>query len=394
MISDVYFPRVNGVSTSIQSFANELIHQGHEVTLIAPDYGENTQEEFDIMRAPSRRVIVDPEDRMMKMQWVLDHTRLLAEADYDLIHIQTPFVAHYLGIKLARLLNLPVIETYHTYFEEYLYNYVPYFPKGLLRYMARHFSSSQCNSVEHVIVPSTPIEQALREYGVQTEISVLPTGLNLELFQGGNGRRFRQKHGIDHERPVALYVGRVAHEKNIRFLLDAMTQAIRKMPDMLFIVAGEGPAEKWLHQQVRTAGLENNLFQIGYMDRNTELLDCYRAADVFVFASRTETQGLVLLEAMALGTPVVSTAVLGTKSVLVDGQGALIATEEIEDFSAKVIHLLTDHAAREQLSQSGMHYAEQWSIAANTERLVEHYQTLTLEAYTQGLMAEINNEVS
>jgi 1,2-diacylglycerol 3-alpha-glucosyltransferase len=381
MISDVYFPRVNGVSTSIQSFANELILQGHELTLITPDYGKNTEENFNIIRVPSRRVVVDPEDRMMKMQWMLEQAGELT--GYDLIHIQTPFVAHYLGLKLARRLKLPVIETYHTYFEEYLYNYVPYLPKGLLRFAARHFSSSQCNSVDRVIVPSPPIENALRDYGVETDISVIPTGLNLPLFNAGDGAHFRQKHGIDANRPVALYVGRIAHEKNIRFLFDAMKQAMEQLPEMLFIVAGEGPAEKWLYRKVDKSSLKDNVMFIGYMDRNTELLDCYRAADLFVFASRTETQGLVLLEAMAIGTPVVSTAVLGTKSILSDGNGALIAKENHNDFSSKVVHLLKDIHARDKLARSGQEYVKNWSISATSEKLLEQYRALITESSNQ-----------
>lgn len=382
MISDVYFPRINGVSTSIQSFAKELIQQGHAVTLIAPDYGKEVEADFEIIRVPSRNVIVDPEDRMLQMRWVLERSDELATRGFDVIHIQTPFVAHYLGLKLAQRLNLPVLETYHTYFEEYLYNYIPYFPKGLLRFAARHFSSSQCNSVDHVIVPSPPIEKALRHYGVKTDISVLPTGLNLTLFEGGDGACFREKHGIAEDRPTALYVGRMAHEKNIRFLFAAMKECIRKLPDMLFIAAGEGPAEKWLQQQVDNAGLRDNVMFLGYMDRNSELLDCYRAADVFVFASRTETQGLVLLESMALGTPVVSTAVLGTKSVLRNGQGALIAREEVNDFSVKVITLLKEPAYRQHLARLGQDYVREWSISSTTERLLGHYDDLLAEPET------------
>ena len=137
MISDVYFPRVNGVSTSIQTFARELQRQGHSVTLIAPDYGAEHNDELEVMRVPSRKVIVDPEDRMLKMDWVMERVDLLAKCEYDLIHIQTPFVAHYLGLKLARELQLPVVETYHTYFEEYLGKYLRWLPNSLLRAMAR-----------------------------------------------------------------------------------------------------------------------------------------------------------------------------------------------------------------------------------------------------------------
>lgn len=376
MLSDVYFPRVNGVSTSIQSFARELQRQGHSVALIAPDYGSEHSDDLELLRVPSRKVIVDPEDRMLKMGWVLERVDLLAKCEYDLIHVQTPFVAHYLGLKLARQLKLPLVGTYHTYFEEYLYNYVSYLPGSWLRLAARRFSTSQCNSVNHVVVPSAPIEQALRRYGVKKPITIVPTGLELDKFSGGDGARFRQAHGIAPDRPVALYVGRMAHEKNIAFLLRAMKQAIQTMPELLFVMAGEGPAEHWAWRWVERNGLSDNVIFVGYLDRATQLLDCYRAADLFVFASRTETQGLVLLEAMALGTPVVSTAVLGTKTVLCDGRGVLIAKENEDDFSAKVLQLMRDDTARRVLSQAALDYVQDWSIGRMVERKLEVYAGL------------------
>ncbi len=376
MVSDVYFPRVNGVSTSIQSFARELQRQGHAVALIAPDYGAEHADELELLRVPSRKVIVDPEDRMLKPGWVMERIDLLAKCEYDLVHIQTPFVAHYLGLKLARQLKLPLVETYHTYFEEYLYNYVAYLPRPWLRLVARRFSTSQCNSVNHVVVPSAPIEQALRRYGVKTPITIVPTGLELERFSGGDCARFRQVHGIDPDRPLALYVGRMAHEKNIAFLLRAMQRAIRAMPELLFVMAGEGPAEHWAWRWVEREGLSDNVVFVGYLDRAAQLLDCYRAADLFVFASRTETQGLVLLEAMALGTPVVSTAVLGTKTVLCDGRGVSIAQENEDDFSTKVLRLLRDDKARRALSQAALEYVQEWSISRMAARKVAVYEAL------------------
>jgi 1,2-diacylglycerol 3-alpha-glucosyltransferase len=388
MVSDVYFPRVNGVSTSIQTFARELQRQGHSVTLIAPDYGTEHNDELEVMRVPSRKVIVDPEDRMLKMDWVMERIDLLAKCEYDLIHIQTPFVAHYLGLKLARELQLPVVETYHTYFEEYLYNYISWLPRLWLRFVARRFSTSQCNSVNHVVVPSAPIEQALRRYGVKSPISIVPTGLELEKFSDGDGDRFRRVHGIAPERPLALYVGRMAHEKNIAFLLRAMQRAIRAMPELLFIMAGEGPAEHWAWRWVEREGLSDNVMFVGYLDRATQLLDCYRAADLFVFASRTETQGLVLLESMALGTPVVSTAVLGTKTVLSDGHGVLIAEEDEEDFSTKVLQLLRDEDARQALSQAALEYVREWSIGRMVERKVGVYEGLFASQFNREAVAD------
>ena len=132
-ISDVYFPRVNGVSTSIETFRRNLQLLGHTVDLIAPDYGKPTANENGIVRVPARAVPLDPEDRLMGYGWVMQQLERLRGEHYDLIHVQTPFVAHYLGVKLSHLLDIPCIETYHTFFEEYLYHYIPFLPKSLTR---------------------------------------------------------------------------------------------------------------------------------------------------------------------------------------------------------------------------------------------------------------------
>jgi 1,2-diacylglycerol 3-alpha-glucosyltransferase len=126
-------------------------------------------------------------------------------------------VAHYLGIKLSRLLDIPCIETYHTFFEEYLHHYIPFVPRAMLGSVARRFSRHQGNSLDGMVVPSRPMMEVLRNYGVTTHAEVIPTGLEPESFVPGNGDEFRKKYGIPQDRPVLLFVGRVAHEKNIRF---------------------------------------------------------------------------------------------------------------------------------------------------------------------------------
>jgi 1,2-diacylglycerol 3-alpha-glucosyltransferase len=148
------------------------------------------------------------------------------------------------------------------------------------------------------------------------------------------------------------------------------------IPDVLFVIAGEGPARGSLEKDAGELGLGDNVMFIGYLDRHTELNSCYRCADIFIFSSRTETQGLVLLEAMAQGVPVVSTAELGTRDVLKEGQGVWIAKEELADFSEKVIDMLGNAEARLALSVSGREYAHGWSASKQAERLLGFYQAV------------------
>lgn len=376
-VSDVYFPRVNGVSTSIRTFRGDLARVGVDTVLVAPEYpGRSPTAETDVIRIPGARVPGDPEDRRMRWRLLSQALRSVPPDDFDLVHIHTPFVAHYAGVRYARRHGIPCVETYHTFFEEYLHHYVPALPRRLGRGLARAFTRSQCADVRALVAPSDPLRQVLHDYGVDTPVHVIPTGLPADRFRLGDGRRFRALAGLPPDRPLVTYIGRVAHEKNIEFLVRAFAQVRKAVPEAILVIAGEGPARESLRRRVADLGLAPDVYFAGYLDRDTVLLDCYAAATVFVFASRTETQGLVLLEAMAQGTPVVSTAALGTRSILAPACGALIAEEREEPFAASVVRVLTDEGLRRTLSDQGRTYARGWSSAAMAGRLGELYQSL------------------
>jgi len=374
MVSDVYFPRVNGVSTSIETFRRTLLAQGVEVQLVVPRYGDES-EEPGIIRVAGRPVPGDREDRLLG--WRAMHAAVRAAAqDCDLIHVQTPFVAHYAGVKAARQLGLPVLATYHTLFEEYLQHYAPWLPAAWLRGQARALSRRQCNQLDAVIVPSSAMRQRLENYGVTVPLHVLPTGIPLAQFAGGDGPAFRLRHGIDPARPLALFVGRVAHEKNIGFLLAAVQEARQSLPEVLLLIAGEGPAMRDLQAKTLELGLGDAVKFIGYLDRGRGLPDCYAAADIFVFASRTETQGLVLLEAMAAGLPVVALAEMGTVDILAPGRGCVVPPATPAAFGRAVADLLSQPTLWRRLAEVAPRYAAEWSDAAMAERLADCYRSL------------------
>lgn len=380
-ISDVYFPRVNGVSTSIRTFRADLGACGIETVLVAPEYEGSSEApeaapDPSIVRVPSAGVPGDPEDRRMRWGPLKRTLRGLGCDEFDLVHIHTPFIAHYAGTWFARRCGIPCIATYHTFFEEYLHHYVPVLPRSVGRFLAKHFTRSQCRDVGALIAPSEPMRAVLKAYGVDTPIHVLPTGLPADRFVAGDGPRFRKLIGLPPDAAVMTYVGRVAHEKNIEFLVKVFAEVRAKNPAAVFVIAGEGPAREPLRQRVTRMGLADHVRFVGYLDRNTTLLDCYAAADVFAFASRTETQGLVLLEAMAQGIPVVSTAELGTKFVLKDGAGALVMPERVEEFAVAVLRVLEDKGLHAMLAASGREYSLTWSSLTLAQRLADVYRAI------------------
>jgi len=378
MISDVYFPRINGVSTSIQTFRRGLHAAGHETVLVAPeypvDYSDAGQE--PVIRVPSRYLPRDPEDRILRQGALRSLRPQLKRGGFDLVHVQTPFIAHYYGVSVARQLGIPVIETYHTYFEEYLHHYVPLIPRAVMRFVARRFTVSQCSALDALVVPSMAMQKALADYGVRCPMHIIPTGMEMERFAGGEGLRFRERLGIPADRPTLVHVGRIAHEKNIDFLLRMFVRVVQRKPETMLVVAGEGPALEHCKSYVESLQLSANVRFVGYLSRERELPDCYSAGDLFVFSSKTETQGLVLLEAMACGTPVVSTAYMGTADIVTPERGARVAPDDEEGFATLVVELLNDPARRRAMSAEARSYASTWSATAMATRMAELYSSL------------------
>ena len=378
MLSDVYFPRINGVSTSIETFRQDLAEQHIDVTLIAPHYPHGQGNPAHVVhRVASRRVPFDPEDRLMHWKPLLGKIKEAGRRDVDLIHIQTPFIAHYAGIRAKSMFGVPVIATYHTHFEEYIHHYLPVMPRPLLRSAARTLARSQCNDLDAVVVPSSIMRETLDDYGVTAPMHVLPTGIPISQFAGGNGPAFRKEHGIPVDTPLALYVGRVAHEKNIGFLLDATKRVASVRPDFILMIAGEGPALPGLKRMAATLGIAPNVRFVGYLDRARALPDCYAAANVFVFTSKTETQGLVLLEAMAAGIPVYAFAAMGTCDIINPQQGAIPAPDDVDAFAKGLTQLLDDHPRLVHMSQRAKQFAQSWSAPERARQLALLYRSLT-----------------
>jgi len=381
VVSDVYFPRVNGVSTSIRSFSEDLSRQGVASTLVVPDYGHQAGAEpdapsFDVRRVPARVVPFDREDRVMRRAALRSALAGVTRKNSDLVHIQTPFLAHYAGLKLARERGVPVVATCHTYFEDYLHHYMPLLPGFAGAWLARSVMTRQLNAVDAVVSPSEPVRKRLLEYGVTRPIHVIPTGMTEDRFVRGSPQRFREQFGFAPDQRIVLNVGRVAHEKNLGFLLRMFQLVARRDPRAVLVIAGEGPARTSLQAEAEKLGIGPRTRFIGNLDRERTLNDCYAAADVFVFASRTETQGLVLLEAMAQSRPVVSTACLGTRSVLTPGSGACVVEESEGDFAAAVCAVLKDPARARAMGEKARAWSGQWSSASLAANMAHLYREL------------------
>lgn len=375
-ISDVYLPRVCGVSTSLRTLMSELQAKGHAVTLIAPSYPEAADSPGDdVIRVSSYALPFGSADRAMKMHRVLELTERLSSWNYDVVHIHTPFIAHFMGVVLGRRLQVPVVENWNTVYAEDFHRLAPYLRHSWTHAMARWLSHFQCRGVNGLIVNSTGMYQQLQDYGVHRPVKVVPAGIETHLFKGGDGARFRAAHDLGADCPMLLSVGRLEPDSRVEFLLTAVAEVRQEIPDVVFAIVGAGPAEPQLRAHVEQLRLADNVVFVGEIEDQKDLLDCYNAADSFVFAASGESQGNVLLEAMAAGLPVVAAAgAAGTQDILTAESPAVVTDERIGDFAAQVVRVLREPQRRAELALAGREYAQRWSASVTVEQVLDCYQ--------------------
>ena len=386
MATDTYRPRVNGVVTSIDTFTKEYRKRGHEVVIAAPEYPpeqmdikreEDRANEKYVVRIPSKYIFFDPEDRWAKTKTgrakKIIREKILTEK-FDVVHSHAPGPAGWAAIKWAKKIGCPVIDTYHTLFEQYAH-YIKAIPGPVGKWIVRKVSKIFCDKHDMIICPSTQMKDTLRVYGVKKNIpiKVNPTGIKIDLFRERNGGEFRKKNNIPQETKLFLFMGRIGFEKNIPFLFKVLKKVVEKRRDVMLIVAGKGPAENAVRKAAKDEGVDEFVKFMGYFTPR-DWVNCYAAADIFTFASVTETQGLVVTEAMAAGTPVVAVGAMGVAEVMEPQKGGVLVRENTEEFTAQVFKMLDDKEFYAKKRAEALEYAEEWSAGAMAKRQLSLYE--------------------
>ncbi len=376
MVTDTYFPRMNGVAKSIATFTEQFRRLGHRVTIFAPQFPEARESEPELWRFPSHYLFFSPEDRMPNL-WLPESRRLLrqiASLRLDIIHTQTPFTLGFTLARLARRLGLPCLHTYHTLFEAYLPHYFKLLPRAWDRPLVKWFSRTFCKLHDQVVVPSSPVQERLRAYGLKPPIKILPTGINLEPFRNVDGARMRKKLGFKPQDKLLLTMGRVAGEKNLPFLFEVLEKLSATQPRARLVIAGQGPALGAVKQECRQRKLKSKVVFIGLLNTR-DWADLYAAADLQLLASVTETQGLVLTEAMAAGTPCVAVLAMGVRDVLAGGGGLGVA-QDVNEFAQAVNRLLSDKKMYAKKLSEAKRQAQDWSAESKAAEMIGNYQQL------------------
>ncbi len=304
--------------------------------------------------------------------------RALRHFSPDLVHSHHPFMLGDTALRVAAARNLPVVFTYHTMYERYTH-YIPGQSPRLQRF-AIDLATGYCNLCDAVVAPSRSLAELLKIRGVTTLIETIPTGVHLRIFAAGDGGAFRRQLGIPAEAFVIGHLGRLAPEKNPLFLARAMVRALHQMPHSHVLLIGKGPSLEAMRGIFEGEGLSQRLHHVEVLDRK-ELAAAYRAMDVFAFASRSETQGMVLTEAMASEVPVVALDAPGVREVLRDGRnGLLLPREDEADFAMALTGLAALPAdGKKALQKGALRTAERFSMPRCAERMLNLYRLLAAQ---------------
>lgn len=375
-MTNTYLPHVGGVARSVESFARAFRRLGHQVLIVAPAFeGEPAGDaEGEVVRMPAI-VRFNGSDFSVPMPVPLRVKAALDGFQADVIHSHHPFLLGDTALRAAAARNLPVVFTHHTLYERYTH-YVPGDSAAMKRFVV-DLVVGYCNLCDAVIAPSESVQALLAERGVTAPTTVIPTGVERERFATGDGAGLRAARAIPPEAFVVGHVGRLAAEKNLGALTDGVARFLGSRPGAHFLVAGDGPFAEAMASTLGRAGVAGRVHFVGTVT-GQELVDTYHAMDVFAFASQTETQGMVLAEAMACGVPVVAVDASGVREVVRDREnGRLLATDDAEAITgalAWIEALGPDEKAG--LAEGVAATAERFSMDRSARMALEVYEWL------------------
>lgn len=370
IFTDTYLPQINGVVTSIEIFRQTLQDFGHNVYIFAPAIGNRKQkDEPNVFRFRSAKFVFQPEYRI---SWPYSRAlKKFNELDVDIIHAQTPFSMGLLAVYLAKKNKKPLIHTYHTLFSEYVH-YLP-IPGDYAKNFAQWASKSYCDNNNIVIVPSQQIKEELENYQVTAPIEIIPTGIKITDVNKVNTEDAAKKYKLDPGLKYLITVSRLGKEKNISFVIEAFARVHRIVSETRLIIVGDGPERKSIEKQIAGLGLTDATILTGYIPRE-EIFPLLKLSTAFIFGSKTETQGLVLLEAMSMKTPAVAIDSMGVSDVLKGNIGGFLAEDRLENFGTKVIDLITQPKIYEKKCREAYERAMSLSAEKMTQRLIECYE--------------------
>lgn len=391
MMTNTYLPHVGGVARSVSTFAEEYRRRKHRVLVVAPAFEGRplTRRAAAIVERVAAIQNFNGSDFSVRLPLAATLSARLEAFQADIIHAHHPFLLGDTALRVASSKNVPVIFTHHTRYEDYTH-YVP-FDSPALKEVAINLSTEFANLCDGVIAPSESIAKLIKKRGVTSPVRVVPTGIDVRAFASGDGARFRRKFKIPARAFVVGHIGRLAPEKNLGYLAEAVALFVKKTPSARFLVVGGGPSEDAIRTAFARHGAARQLVLAG-KHTGRALADAYNAMDVFAFASFSETQGMVLAEAMAAGRPVVALNASGVREVVRHGKNGFMlpARSPAKTFAARLARLHAEPRLRRAFSREARRTAQEFSRERCAELALAFYDDIRKATRRERLITQQN----
>ncbi|MFQ3548508.1 MAG: glycosyltransferase [Armatimonadota bacterium] len=346
IFSESYEPIINGVSVCVSSLREKLTQKGHEIFIFAPANNGYIDKHPNVCRINSTSKLC--KDYPIPFPYSQKAKKYFDEIKPDIVHTQTPFILGRMAQNFCSESNTPLVSTNHTMYTEYTH-YVPFLPKETTKSIIKNLMKKYYNKCDIVVVPSTPVIDVLRSFGVTSDIEVIKTGVDLiHAIDDTKKQEIRSELGVSENGLILLYVGRVAREKNLNTLISAFKMLLDSDLDITLVVAGGGPALKETQSLAKKIGVYSKIRFLGMLNR-TQLEPIYCASDIFAFPSVTETQGIAVCEALSAGLPVVAANAGGLPENIIEGEDGFLVDNSPSAFAEKISLLANDRNLRNKM---------------------------------------------
>lgn len=370
--TNAYKPIISGVVHSIELFKKGLNYYGHNVYIFAPAFPEYNDNEENIYRFKSINLT-----GKMKFPLPIPFSnrifRVFPKLNIDVIHTQHPFLLGEVGANLAKKYNIPLMFTFHTQYEQYTH-YIP-FNQNLMKMIAKASVINYIKKCDLVISPAESIKKSLLEYGIKRPIEVVHNAVEVEKFQNLENlraKKIREKLNIKDGEKVLMYVGRMALEKNLAFMLQSHKIILKSCPEAKLVIIGEGPELEELKALSKDLGLSGKVLFTGRIEYE-EIPAYFAAADLFVVTSTTEVKPLAVLEALSSGLPVAGVAVPWLQDIIKDKIEGVLAPLDVNEYANCVIDLLKDENFLKKLSKNALSLSKNYSLLNTAKKLIDIY---------------------
>lgn len=368
-----YLPNPYGVSGSIESFRKELERRGHKVYVFAPEAKGYTDENLSVFRYPAVDLTFNKIRFPLPIPFSFKMDRILKDLEIDIIHAQHPNLLGWQAKRWAKKKKVPLVFTWHTLYDKYVH-FFRFAPRPLAIWWTLKNAVGYANEADQVIVPTPSVKEIIVRWGVRNgHIAAVATGVDEDEFSDPNPERIRAACGISAEKKVLLIHSRLTEEKNVMLTVAAAAKVLFRNPDAVLVISGRGSLLEDIRSYIAKKGLEGQTFFVDGGGRQA-LKDIYAAADIFLYASKSETQGMVITEAMYMGLPVVAVAATGIRNLVANQISGLLTKDCADSLAAGAEKLLRDCKIRAAFSENAKKIARQhYTAFVCTEKLLQVY---------------------